>query len=478
MVLKGFDEYYLEAFIVGLIDRYELNCLYWITSFDTPLPAGYEDRIELVPTDLIDKLTFINWNEYDPIDNELILSLKETESIVMTMFERSYGYHHSYIFRRRSYLQMIRFWYTLVERSNFQGYICDILPHAPLDYSLYGLCEANGYSKLFFDNILPGFVLSWKHWAGVPLETSERALPVTGLTPADLSERAKLVYQSQTGGKDAATPYYMDPDFWKGHQKAHQRRQRERLLTKPRSPEEKSRLKQISYLFLQAERYLITKFRHPLKTRSLKNQLDEYTRAVDPTEIGRYFYLALHMQPEVSSGPRAAAYVDQVLIVEQMAACVPDDVTLIVKENPKQNALYRDRNFYRDLSRLRNVVLVPMEQNTFDLIEHCQAVVTGTGTAGWEAIFRGVPVINFGYPFYQGARGVKVVMTTEEVGTAVSAVLRDDYPKPTLESSLAFLKLLDDAAIYGNISGDRERLLPSPAATVADLLAAVTKYLG
>lgn len=478
MILKGFEQEHLAGFVKQLVEKYELDLLYYITEFDTELPLEHVDRIEVLPVNLLDKLSLLDWNQYDPIDAPLIERMKGVESTVMAMFERSYAFHHSYILRRGAYLQLLRMWYTIVSRGDFRGLICDILPHAPTDHTVYGLCQELGLPKLYFDNFLPGFITVWHHWEEQPigLEVQPKVEP-TNYEAHPLSERAELVLRSQTGEKGAATPYYMHDDFWTDYLKRTRRRLRWRLFNKPRTRAEKERLLQPTYLFLQAERYFQAKVRQPLKQRALKQQLKQYSQAIDPTQIGRYLYVALHLQPEVSTGPRAGVYVDQQLIVEQLSACVPEGVTLVVKENPKQTALYRDRGVYRHLSRLRNVVLVPLEQNTFDLIAHCEAVVTATGVVGWEALFRGKPVICFGYPYYRGARGVEIVMTTEEVQRAVENVLEGKWDYPTLASTRHFLYRLDQQAIYGNLDSHREHLLPSPPGLVNRLIEAATTQL-
>ena len=474
LVLKGFEQKHLAGFVEMIFERLQLDLLYYITEFDTQLPPAYRDRIVVLPINLLDKLPYFDWNQFDPIDADLVDRMHGVESIVMAMFERSYAFHHAYTMRRRSYLLLLRLWYTIGRRGAFQGMVCDILPHAPTDHTLYGMCHELGWPKVYFDNLLPGFITAWEHWDRYPIGLDQ--------VPEDrpeqvLKQRAELVWQAQNMEKGGEAPYYMDATFWARYQKNARRRLRYRILNKPRTAQEKRNLMSPAYLYLQAERYYQQKVRLPLKSWMLKKQLRRYGRPVDPTNLGRYLYVALHMQPEVSSGPRAGAYVDQQLIVEQLSACVPDELLLIVKENPKQTGLFRDRNLYRDLSRLRNVILVPKEQDTFDLIAHCAGIVTSTGTAGWEGIFRGKPVICFGYPFYRAAQGVRVVMSTEEVRQAVRDILEDRFEKPTPTSSLNFLRLLDRVAIEGNLDGNREHLLASPEGMVRQVVDLAVRQL-
>ena len=101
-------------------------------------------------------------------------------------------------------------------------------------------------------------------------------------------------------------------------------------------------------------------------------------------------------------------FVDQILMIETLAAALPEGWVLYVKEHPWQmwnNGLNysscRYPGYYKKISRLKNTFLVPIEANTFDLIKNCQAVATVTGTAGWEAVLRLKPAIVFGYAWYR-----------------------------------------------------------------------------
>ena len=49
---------------------------------------------------------------------------------------------------------------------------------------------------------------------------------------------------------------------------------------------------------------------------------------------------------------------------------------------------------------------MPLDFNSFDLIDNSRAVATITGSAGWEAACRSKPVLAFGYAWYLGCEGV------------------------------------------------------------------------
>ena len=94
------------------------------------------------------------------------------------------------------------------------------------------------------------------------------------------------------------------------------------------------------------------------------------------------------------------------LAIETLARALPAGWKVVVKENPAQRFAKRELGFYEHLAGIPAVHLVSKQENTFDLIERCDAVATITGTAGWEALFRGKPSIAFGRAFYRGGPGV------------------------------------------------------------------------
>ena len=93
--------------------------------------------------------------------------------------------------------------------------------------------------------------------------------------------------------------------------------------------------------------------------------------------------------------------------------------------------------------------MIPKKYNSFRLIEHCTAVATATGTAGWEALFREKPVLMFGHFFYQYAPGVFRIHKKEECKSAIEKIISKKN-KPNLDEILLYLKTLDDVTIRGN----------------------------
>ncbi len=119
----------------------------------------------------------------------------------------------------------------------------------------------------------------------------------------------------------------------------------------------------------------------------------------------RYVYFPLHLQPEMTTDALGHEYCDQLLAVEELLRRVPDDVFIYIKENPKQTAQMREESFYRRMQALPNIRFLDREIDSINLIKNSEAVATITGTAGWEALQMGKPVITFGSAWYRALPG-------------------------------------------------------------------------
>lgn len=119
-----------------------------------------------------------------------------------------------------------------------------------------------------------------------------------------------------------------------------------------------------------------------------------------------FIYFPLHLQPEMTTSMLGGKYVDQILAIEELSSILPKNFKIVVKENPKQSHKERNDSFFKRLKNLKNVVFVGKHLNSKWLIRKSQLVATITGTAGWEAIRFGKPVIVFGHAWYKDFYGV------------------------------------------------------------------------
>lgn len=130
--------------------------------------------------------------------------------------------------------------------------------------------------------------------------------------------------------------------------------------------------------------------------------LQDYAKPV-PGE--RYVYFPLHLQPEMTTDTLGHAYCDQLLAIEELVRRLPDDVWVYLKENPKQTGRMREPSFLKRLAQIPRTRYLPIKTDSLDLIRGSEAVATVTGTAGWEALQMGKPVICFGSAWYRSLPG-------------------------------------------------------------------------
>jgi hypothetical protein len=119
-----------------------------------------------------------------------------------------------------------------------------------------------------------------------------------------------------------------------------------------------------------------------------------------------FVYVPLHNQPEMSTSSLGGAFRDQLLMVEALAADLPEGWRIYVKENPRQGSFARGPMFFHRLTRLRGVQFVPSDTSTHELSSRARFTASVVGTAGWEAVRKGRPTMVFGNPWYKSLPGV------------------------------------------------------------------------
>jgi len=152
---------------------------------------------------------------------------------------------------------------------------------------------------------------------------------------------------------------------------------------------------------------------------------DSYKRAVSPLpsrDVTTVVFF-MHYQPERTSMPEGGRYAQQWLIIRAIAMSIPNDWVLLVKEHPSSfmgeyHRAYRSPILYSEIASLDNVRLVPIEEDTFSLIDRSVAVATITGTVGMQALIRGKPVLIFGTAPYRGAFGAFPISNLQDVRDA------------------------------------------------------------
>lgn len=124
----------------------------------------------------------------------------------------------------------------------------------------------------------------------------------------------------------------------------------------------------------------------------------------DPSET--YWFYPFHLEPEAVVLYQAhGVYTNQVKLIENIAAQLPPGHFLYVKDHPHDIG-YRAAEDYRRLNAVPNIRLLPSNIPGKQVIRDARGVITITGTAGFEAMLMGKPVVVFGRTFYSAQPGV------------------------------------------------------------------------
>lgn len=143
-------------------------------------------------------------------------------------------------------------------------------------------------------------------------------------------------------------------------------------------------------------------------------------------------YFPLHYQPELTTMPRGQEYWNQLITLKLLSDNIPKDFKIYVKEhraifsnNTYLSKSFRNKEFYQYLKTLYNVEIRPINESSIKLIDKCVATITVTGTAGFESILRGKPVICFGSAPYENAPGVFRVRKYDDISKYIKIICSD-----------------------------------------------------
>lgn len=150
----------------------------------------------------------------------------------------------------------------------------------------------------------------------------------------------------------------------------------------------------------------------------LKN-LHDYTKHgvkfEEPIEGEKYYYYSFHLEPEaVVLYLGDGIYANQVKLIENIAAALPPECYLYVKDHPHELA-YRNADDYLRLMNIPNVRLIRSSISGKLLIKNAIGVFSINGTAGFEALMLGKQVYNFGKSYYTYCDRVQHILNIRDL---------------------------------------------------------------
>lgn len=169
-----------------------------------------------------------------------------------------------------------------------------------------------------------------------------------------------------------------------------------------------SELKRLMYKLPSIKTHFMN-WKDPFSFYFLNKQLDYFSelvkheiRDIDWTQS----YVYCDLQTTCPTSVLEGDYIDQTLMIEQLAQILPHAYKIYVKVDLNLKSRMHYPLFLNRLRRLKQVVILPSGTDTSRLIDHSAFVATTTSPVGWDAIHRGQCVVTFGHAWYNSFVGV------------------------------------------------------------------------
>lgn len=380
---------------------------------------------------------------FPPPDAALIARLFECESTVLTMMNKRFERMPTSE-RKHLYYSELGYWHGVLTMYRPDVIVFPCAPHTVYDYILYALAKDRSIRTIFFELTAVGARSLCMNDFVIGALSLRSALAQSRGTTAredELPSDIRRYYAWQTDRQRAHTPQYLEDQF-------RARRGLRSLGVRFRSVGKT--------LFSHKDPAALLKVLTHVPRRYMDNMRTEYARVARRPDLTRPFVFApLGYQPERTTSPQGGVFVDQLLMVEMLAASVPAGWSILVKEHPAEWLhrgpdffSYRYRGYYQQCASLRQVSVIPIDSDTEELILRAAAVAAVTSTAGFEAIVRGKPALLFGYPWYQHAPGLLRVSDAKTAAAAFAKIASGFAP--SREDLLAYLDCFGRASFIGS----------------------------
>lgn len=423
--------------------------------------------------DYLDAIQGIPAREYQavnipPAGSIIINQLSERELAIQYLMDRINYTGLSFYHRKNLYHKCLSYWLFVLRELKPDAVMFSDLPHLYIAYLIFSIAKLLDIKTIICRRVkgFPERVMVFDDFTKYSeLQSAYRLLESQDMDMNNLSESIKLYYQEQVDARQGSitekyAKHIQSPDKGRGT----------KLL--PSFGVVMKNIRQLSFFktaFLYL-RFLFKKTRieslenktyrnitlrlHNLKWNRLRKEYKaEYESLVSTFDKEKKFvYVPLHYQPECTTAPMGGIYADQILMIDTIAASLPNDWVVYVKENKIQwtfpfTHTARYNGYYKEIKKNKNVFFIPTDTSTFDLINCSQAVATVTGTAGWEAIMRLKPVLLFGYPWYMHCDGVFRVDGVESCQKAIKKI--SDGITMDEKKILRFLTAMEQVSVPG-----------------------------
>lgn len=152
-----------------------------------------------------------------------------------------------------------------------------------------------------------------------------------------------------------------------------------------------------------------------------------------------YVFHPIHYEPEATLRYFSEFYDCQHENIKNIAKTLNTNQYLVVKEHPQQFGMLLTKRF-RDLKRDNpNLVFLPSEIPSEDVIKNTEATVTLTSSAGWESLILGKPVLILGKMWWDNHPNVTKVIDYNHLRDLIR---NKKYNYPSDEITIKYIAFL------------------------------------
>ena len=199
--------------------------------------------------------------------------------------------------------------------------------------------------------------------------------------------------------------------------------------------------------------------------------------ATDGVEFCTYF---THVEPENAVEGLSFEFRNQLAVIQNIAAMLPGDMRLYVKEHRPMIGVRR-RDFFEALKVVPNIRLLTDDLETHQIIRDSRVVFSLTGTCALESMFYGVPTVLLGRIYFQSFRGVYAVRSPDELRQVIHQIFTTDGAGASDQQAVTAMASLYASSYPGKICGVysvEEMIEPENLELVADGIMAAFKSRG
>lgn len=169
-----------------------------------------------------------------------------------------------------------------------------------------------------------------------------------------------------------------------------------------------------------------SRLRNPIGAARVNRALAGEYLSVDALSRLDYAFYPLHTEPEMSLAIQSRPYLNQLEVLRNIAQSLPVGWIVAVKEHPASMGK-RPLSYYRKLLQIPNVRLIDPGLSSREIVERARLVTTVSGSIGFEAMVRRIPVICLGHVSYEmlPAALVRRVRAYDDLATEIRDITAD-----------------------------------------------------